>query len=664
MAIYQVEAPDGGIFEIEGPENATDQQLQQAAYDYYMSEKASSQQAPQQAQPQTPSDVPVVLPSGEVVQTQQPAPEAPRLPISEYLKAIPETAASLITGATTGVMGQAAGFAEQAYKEAMAGQYGTPEAALRIQEAAMQQGQRATITPESQAAQQMLTGLGNITEPLQALDPVVAAQLMQQAQGTMAAQRQLGAIRQEAQLTTAQPAVQAAQKAGIMVTGTDVAPPETAFAQKVRYAGERMPIIGTGGMRRTQQQQRIEAVRTALQDAGAIDIQNAPDKVMKDLLAKRGSIITKYTKEKQDVINRLSEPVYTKAPGQPEKFAETARSVDMTNLNNYLETQLTERGLLRQAESGDRQAAALVNEIRDIQRNFQGSRLFDVEAKRKRLGERFTDPSLATIKNEGQQIINGAYGAIVEDMGNFIENYGGKADKLQWKRANRNLKDNIDDLKDRGFASLLRTGEADPEAITRAMLSGKSAKINMLYKNLTAKGRQDADRLFLNQAYQIAKMPDGTVDPDKFNKFINKHPAVLNNMMPDSRDELRGLSKALTLTSRAAKAGTQEITGAMNQVPIAAAAAATIFGKLGAPAAIGGGAIAARTMESPARVRKAFQNLGKAPAGSRAERLAFNGLSTAIIAENNKLAKEAEREAKMQRALQEQPPLITITRGQ
>jgi hypothetical protein len=59
-----------------------------------------------------------------------------------------------------------------------------------------------------------------------------------------------------------------------------------------------------------------------------------------------------------------------------------------------------------------------------------------------------------------------------------------------------------------------------------------------------------------------------------------------------------------------------------------------------------------------------LQNLGKAPKGSRAESLAFNGLNAAIIAENNRLAKEAEREARMQRALQEQPPLITITRGQ
>ena len=638
----------------------------------------------QRAQQRPESDVPVVLPSGEVQQTQQPAPsrraEEPTLTAGEYLRAIPEAGLSLLTGATTGLMGQARGFAQQAYQEAMAGQYGTPEAARRIQEAAMAEAQRATIAPESEAAKRILglaetpinipavPGLeqylpgGEVT--LGSLDPVVTGQLLQQAQAVRAGQRGLRQEAQAMELAAAKPDVEAAMRRGITVTGTDVRPPETAAAQQLRYAGERIPLIGTGGLRKTQQQQRIDAVRTALQDAGAIDIQNAPDKVMKDLLAKRGSIIDKYTKEKQEVINKLSERALIEAPGQLGMLNFTPRPVQMNNLNNYLESQLVDRGLLRQAEAGDRQAAALVTEIRDIQRNFQNSRLFDVEAKRKRLGERFTDPSLATIKNEGQQIVNGAYKAIVDDMGNFIETYGGKADKLKWQRANRNLKDNIDDLKDRGFASLLRTGEADPEAITRALLSGKPAKVRMVYKNLTERGRQDADRLFLNQAYQISKTPDGSIDPDRFNKFINKHPAVLDSMMPSSRDELKGLSKALTLTTRAARAGTQETTGAMNQVPTLAAAAAVIFGKLGAPVAIGGTAARARYMESPARVRKAFQNLGKAPKGSRAESLAINGLNAAIIAENNRLAKEAEREARMQRALQEQPPLITITRGQ
>jgi hypothetical protein len=67
MAIYQIEGPDGGVFEIEGPENATEEQLQQAAYDYYMGEQ---QQLAEQRRAST-ADVPMV--------GAEPAPTAPDL---------------------------------------------------------------------------------------------------------------------------------------------------------------------------------------------------------------------------------------------------------------------------------------------------------------------------------------------------------------------------------------------------------------------------------------------------------------------------------------------------------------------------------------------------------------------------------------------------------
>ena len=522
----------------------------------------------------------------------------------------------------------------------------------------MAEGQRATIVPESPAGMQLLSGVGEVLSPLQAVDPVIAAQLSRQMQGIQAAKAAREAIAQEARLTPVQQGVESMLQRGVPVMGRDIAPPTTAVQQMGQAIGERLPVLGTGGMRRTQQEARIDATRGLLEDAGAIEFQGASNKVMKDLLNTRAELINRYTNEKKEVIDSLSEPIFVKKPGQPEKLVESARPVQMTNLNQYIEDQLQSRGLLRQAEAGDPDAIALVTEMRGIQRNFQNSRLSDVESKRRRLGGKFADQSMASIRNEGQQIINGMYGSIVEDMGNFIEAYGGKADKLKWRRANRNLKDNIDDLKDRAFASMLRNGEADPDIITRNLLSGRPAKIRTIYKNLSPEGRKNADRLFLNQAYQFAARREAGgeyVDPDQFAKFINKHKTVLDNMEPDRRNEVRGFVRGLELTAGARRAETLPQTGVVNQVPILGALSAAIFGTMGPAIAAAGTGAVSRYIESPTRVRKAFQNLGMAPQGSRAERLAFNALQKALVVETTQRQQQAQKEAEMQRALQAQP---------
>jgi hypothetical protein len=611
------------------------------------------------------ADVPVILPSGQVQQTQQPTPE-PRYSLGEYARAAPEVAASLLTGATTGLMGQGVGFVQQAAREfqqpgegLFGTQYGTTAAARRIQEAAMAQGQRATITPESPAGMQLLSGVGEALSPLQALDPVMTGPLIQQVQGTLATRAAREAIRKEAQLAPMQEGVEAMLQRKVPVMGRDIAPPKTAVQQMGQAIGERLPFVGTGGSRRSQQEARIDATRGILEDAGAIEFQGASNKVMKDLLSTRAGLINRYTKEKKEVIDSLSRPIFVKKPGQPEKFVESTQPVQMAKLNEYIDNQLTEQGYLRMAQQGDPDAIAIVNELEGIRRNFSGNtRLSDIEFKRRMLGESYKATDPGSIKAKAKTIIDNAYGPIVEDMGNFIEAYGGKEDKLKWRRANRNLKDNIDDLKDRAFASMLRNGEADPDIITRNLLSNRPAKIRTIYKNLSPEGRKNADRLFLNQAYQFAVRREAGgeyVDPDQFTKFINKHPAVMKNMDPDRRNEIQGFVRGLELTTGAKRAETLPPTGVVNQVPILGALSAVIFGSWGPAVAATGVGLASRYIESPTRVRKAFQNLGMAPKGSRAERVAFNALQKAIVVETTQRQQQAQREAEMQRALQAQP---------
>jgi hypothetical protein len=98
-----------------------------------------------------------------------------------------------------------------------------------------------------------------------------------------------------------------AERAGITLMTTDVVPPRTFASKWLQTIGERIPGAGTGGVRQSQQTERIEAVRNVLRDFGADDASRASDDVMKDLATKRSADLSKYVGAKTEVIERLGQ---------------------------------------------------------------------------------------------------------------------------------------------------------------------------------------------------------------------------------------------------------------------------------------------------------------------------------------------------------------------
>ena len=83
----------------------------------------------------------------------------------DRVKALPEVSATMATGATTGLLGNIGGTLQQAGREIMGGQFGTPEAANRIEQRAADVGASATYSPKSPAAQEMLGAIGDVAAP-------------------------------------------------------------------------------------------------------------------------------------------------------------------------------------------------------------------------------------------------------------------------------------------------------------------------------------------------------------------------------------------------------------------------------------------------------------------------------------------------------------------
>jgi hypothetical protein len=101
----------------------------------------------------------------QVYAQSQPSQQAQKIGMMDRLKAIPEVAATMATGATTGLLGNIAGTLQQGGREIMGGQFGTQEAADRIEQRAADVGGSATYSPKSPAAQEMLRKLGEVSAP-------------------------------------------------------------------------------------------------------------------------------------------------------------------------------------------------------------------------------------------------------------------------------------------------------------------------------------------------------------------------------------------------------------------------------------------------------------------------------------------------------------------
>lgn len=213
MATYRVAAPDGTILRIEGPDNASDEELAEVAASHYQAAT-------------TPG---------------QPVPKEPG--VADAVVGAGETALALGTGATGGALGMIGGTLKGMAEQILSGQFGSQQAADLVEQEAMRGAEALTYAPRTQAGQEQTQAVGEALAPIAAVAPMTA---------------ELGAIASGAKAAVpvaraaAQPAAQAVQRAAqpvMAATGRAVE------AAKGVLPGQRAtaPSVGAAeAMRRTE----------------------------------------------------------------------------------------------------------------------------------------------------------------------------------------------------------------------------------------------------------------------------------------------------------------------------------------------------------------------------------------------------------------------------
>ena len=403
-----------------------------------------------------------------------------------------------------------------------------------------------------------------------------------------------------------------AEKVGVPLLTSDVAPPRTFMGKAAQSLGERVPLVGTGPVRQAQQEARIGAVRDVLVDFGAGPSAQASDAVMADLLATRGAEVGKYAAQKTDVIKRLST---------------SGAAVPVARATAAIDQQIAKLQALKTKE-----LEPVVARLNDWRQSIQGQSLANIEDLRKQLGESFKAPELASVRSTGEKSLSSIYGALRDDMSTFIRGNGQPQDIAKWTDANKKLSSMMGELKTSALKSAIEKGTDTPEAIRGILFSSKPSDVRLLYRNLSDAGRDNAKAALLAHAAEKATTND-VLSVERFVSQVDKlGPQFGIFFKGDDKRRIEGLTRVLGATRRGAEAGVLTNSGQQGVASLTAVGAGQLTGSaLGGAAALGGAGLMARLYESP-MVRGLLLRLPSTKVGTAEEAAILKRISGAMTA--------------------------------
>lgn len=362
-----------------------------------------------------------------------------------------------------------------------------------------------------------------------------------------------------------------AAAAGVRVLPGDVSP-KTGFARWVQRRVDELPF-GPGGLRARQAAERQAAVRDVIRQFGADDLAAASGEVMDDLRATHGAALQKWTSAKTEVIDRLAG-----ASGQVPMAATLAKIDDSIATLKGMKTKEVQK---------------VIDVLTDWRQAVQGQDLANIELLRKQIGDVFTAPEMGSVRSTAEKVLSGIYGAVNEDMGNFIKTAGKPEDFTKWKVANTELAKMMKELERPALKVAIDKGAETPEYISNLLFSRKRSDVEALYRGLSPDGKAAARAAVLAKA---AGEAGEAVSPDKFAASLKKMGDQVGVMFSgEDLKRVEGLQRVLEFTKQASSATAMPPTG-VQLTPYAtyAATAGTLAKLMHLPTeqALVGGAVA------------------------------------------------------------------------
>lgn len=403
--------------------------------------------------------------------------------------------------------------------------------------------------------------------------------------------------------------IAAAEKQGIRVMTSDVRTPDTFASKWLQSVGEKIPAAGTGPVRAAQHTERVSAIKNLAREFGADDVAHLSDDVMGDLIKTRSKMVKNLTNIKTQIFDKI-EDAGTVPVGK------TVAAID--------------REIAKLQSLGTSELKPAIAILQDWRSAVQGQGIKNVELLRKQLGQSFEAPNLAGVKDTASQSLNSIYGAVRDDIGEFVMDKGGAKSHKAWQAVNAKLANMMGDLNKNALKTALNKGEVTPELVRTLLFSKKPSDIKLLHNSLSNYGRASARASIIQEAVKKS-LTDGEISPKKFATQMSKMNDQFGIFFKGKdKAQIKGLERALEMTHRASVAGINPPTGQQLSIPVVAAVLADLLGTAGGAIATGGGVgLMARLYESKP-VRNALINLGRTKLGVKEEAAALKRLVASV----------------------------------
>lgn len=385
---------------------------------------------------------------------------------------------------------------------------------------------------------------------------------------------------------------------------TDAVQPGTFSGRSAQALAEKIPVTGTGALRRNQQEARSKLI----QEYSESFADPSPDEVVQSL-QRQTSKVKQAAGKRMSEVDSAMQSVGTINPTQ----AITAIDNEMSRLARLGGAADTQTINKLQTYRDELVKGADFSLLRDLRTQFRQ----DVK------GDRMVWPS------QSQGAVNRVYDAMSKDINQSVSDNLGARVADRYRQANAAYAHEAQVVNNTRLKSVLQKGELTPEVANNLLFSNKKSEVQQLYRSLDSRGRNAARASVIGKAYEKS---GGS--PEKFLNEINRLSAQTGILFKGSEKQyLNGLKKYLEQTQRASRAGTVTPTGQeLLQVGIPTGVAADVLGNGGAlTAAFATYGGLARVYESKP-IRNMMLRLANTPKGSTAYDRLISQISQATTA--------------------------------